>query len=151
MRYVDLPAAYFVSYAAALNNAVRHEGGAGAIVSHLGPIDSLEKPAVMADFLLRLDGVQWSMVTAVHEDRLVLSLRTRSKAVSAVDVIRKITREIGTGGGHRLKAGGFVELAGQVPATVHATLARRLLRALGIRGGKGSLLVPKVANPAVLA
>ena len=142
MRYVDLPAAYFVSYGAALNNASVHLGGEGAIVSHLGPIDSLEKPAVMADFLLRLDSVRWSLVTAVHEDRLVLSLRTRSKAVSAVDVVRKITREIGTGGGHRLKAGGFVELAGKAPLDVHHTLVRRLLRALHIRGGVGQRLVP---------
>ncbi len=146
MRYVDLPASYFISYAAALNNALIYPGGEGVIVSHLGPIDSLEKPAVMADFLLRLDNVQWSMVTAVHESRLVLSLRTRSKAVSAVDVIRRITREIGTGGGHRLKAGGFVELGEQPPAKVHDTLARRLLRALGVRGGKGTPLVPKPAN-----
>jgi nanoRNase/pAp phosphatase (c-di-AMP/oligoRNAs hydrolase) len=143
MRYVDLPAAYFVSYAAALNNAVHYDAGEGAIVSHLGPIDSLERPAVMADFLLRLDTVQWSMVTAVHEGRLVMSLRTRGKALSAVDVIRKITREIGTGGGHRLKAGGFVELAERPPMEVHDALVRRLLRTLTIRGGKGQRLVPQ--------
>jgi nanoRNase/pAp phosphatase (c-di-AMP/oligoRNAs hydrolase) len=147
MRYVDLPAAYFVSYAAALNNAMFHPGGEGAIVSHLGTIDSLEKPAVMADFLLRLDAVRWSMVTAIHEDRLVMSLRTRSKTLSAVDVIRKITRELGTGGGHRLKAGGFVELAGRPPAEVHDTLSHRLLRALHIRGGKGQPLVPANGLP----
>ena len=145
MRYVDLPQTYFVSYAAALNNAVQFAGGEGAIVSHLGPIDSLERPAVMADFLLRLDAVQWSLVTAVHEGRLILSLRTRSKTVSAVDVMRKITREIGTGGGHRLKAGGFVELAGRPPAAVHDILVRRLLRTLHIRGGKGHPLVPAQA------
>ena len=147
MRYVDLPAAYFVSYAAALNNAIHYEGDGkeGAIVSHLEAIDSLEKPAVMADFLLRLESVQWSLVTAVHENRLILSLRTRSKTVSAVDVIRKITRGLGQGGGHRLKAGGFVDLTTGTPAEVaklHDTLRKRLLLALGIRSGKGQPLVP---------
>ena len=116
MRYVDLPASYFVSYAAALNNAAATPGARARSCPTWARSTALEKPAVMADFLLRLDNVQWSLVTAVHESRLVLSLRTRSKAVSAVDVIRKITREIGTGGGHRLKAGGFVELADQSPA-----------------------------------
>ncbi len=152
MRYVDLPPAYYVSYAAALNNAIHYDGanGAhraeGAIVSHLAAIDSLEKPAVMADFLLRLESVQWSLVTAVHERRLILSLRTRSKSVSAVDVIRKITRGVGQGGGHRLKAGGFVDLkegtAAEV-AAVHDTLRKRLLKTLGVRDGHGHPLVPK--------
>ena len=145
MRYVDLPQSYYVSYAAALNNAVRHEGTTGgAIVSHLGPIDSLEKPAVMADFLLRLETVQWSLVTATHESRLVMSLRTRSPDVSAVDVIRKIVRDLGQAGGHQLKAGGFVDLktgAANEVADVHDTLARRLLRALHLRAGHGQPLV----------
>ncbi len=143
MRYVDLPAAYFVSYAAALNNAVHYDVGEGVIVSHLSSIDSLEKPAVMADFLLRLEKVNWSLVTAIHETRLVMSLRTRSKTLSAVDVIRKITREVGTGGGHKFKAGGFVALTDAcVPADIHATLVRRLLRVLHIPTGKALPLVP---------
>ena len=143
MRYVDLPQTYYVSYAAALNNAVHYPATpAGAIVSHLGPIDSLERPAVMADFLLRLDSVEWSLVTATHEGRLVMSLRTRSKTLSAVDAIRKITREIGTGGGHRLKAGGFVELtADSDPIEVHDQLRRRLLKTLGLRPSTGKRLI----------
>ena len=149
MRYVDLPASYYVSYAAALNNAVHVDrpaaDGGGAIVSHLGPIDSLEKPAVMADFLLRLETVQWSLATAVHENRLILSLRTRSAAVSAVDVIRKLVRGLGQGGGHQLKAGGFVDLktgtADEI-ASVHDTLRRRLLATLHLRG-PGKPLVAK--------
>ena len=60
MRYVDLPQSYYTAYAAALNNAVYFDN---AILSHIGTIDSLEKPAVMADFLLRFDAVQWSLVT----------------------------------------------------------------------------------------
>ena len=145
MRYVDLPQSYYVSYAAALANAVHFEGPPGAIVSHVGTIDSLEKPAVMADFLLRLETVQWSLVTAVHENRLILSLRTRSATLSAVDVVRKITRDLGQGGGHQLKAGGFVDLktgSQDEVATVHDTLRRRLLLALHVKAAAGKRLVP---------
>ena len=144
MRYVDLPQSYYVSYAAALSHAVHYAGPPGAVVTHLGTIDSLEKPAVMADFLLRLETVQWSLATAIHEGRLVMSLRTRSADVSAVDVIRKITRGIGQGGGHQLKAGGFVELksgSADEVADVHGELRRRLLKALGVKDVHGRSLV----------
>ena len=144
MRYVDLPQSYYTSYAAALNHAMYFDA---AIMSHIDVIDSLEKPAVMADFLLRFDAVQWSLVTAVHESKLIMSLRTSSKTLSAVDVIRKLTRNIGEGGGHRLKAGGYIPLANGSPteiARLRDVLKRRLLRALKIRNPRGQRLVPKL-------
>jgi len=143
MRYVDLPQSYYTSYAAALNNALYFDN---AIMSHIDVIDSLEKPAVMADFLLRFDAVQWSLVTGVHENKLIMSLRTSSKMLSAVDVIRKLTRNIGEGGGHRLKAGGYIPLANGSATEItrlRDVLKRRFLRALKIRNTRGQRLVPK--------
>ena len=143
MRYVDLPQSYYTAYAAALNNAAYYEN---AIISHIEVIDSLEKPAVMADFLLRFDAVQWSLVTAIHENKLIMSLRTSSKTLSAVDVIRKLTRNIGEGGGHRLKAGGYIPLANGSAteiARLRDVLKRRYLKFLKIRNTRGQKLVPK--------
>ncbi len=144
MRYVDLPQSYYTSYAAALNNAMYFDN---VIVSHIDTIDSLEKPAVMADFLLRFDAVQWSLITAVHESKLIMSLRTSSKTMSAVDVIRKLTRGIGEGGGHRLKAGGYIPLTTGTPkeiAKLRDVLRSRYLRCLGIKNMRGHKLVPRV-------
>ncbi len=146
MRYVDLPQSYYTSYAAALNNAVYYDN---AIVSHIDVIDSLEKPAVMADFLLRFDAVQWSLVTAVHETKLIMSLRTSNKTISAVDVIRRLIRNMGEGGGHRLKAGGYIPLSNGSPteiARLRDVLKRRILRYLKIRNTRGQRLVPRVAG-----
>ncbi len=143
MRYVDLPQSYYTSYAAALNNATYFSN---VIMSHIDTIDSLEKPAVMADFLLRFDAVQWSLVTAVHENKLIMSLRTSSKTMSAVDVIRKLTRKLGEGGGHRLKAGGYIPLTTGSPteiARLRDVLKLRYLKALKIRTTRGHRLVPK--------
>src|SRR5207237_8018177 len=50
MRYVPLPQSYYAAYGAGIQNAVFYDN---ALFSQLGPIDSLEKPAVLADFLLR--------------------------------------------------------------------------------------------------
>ena len=59
-----------------------------ALLSHLDTIDSLEQPAVMADFLLRFDKVQWALVTAVFNGAMVMSLRTNSTKRSAADLIK---------------------------------------------------------------
>jgi nanoRNase/pAp phosphatase (c-di-AMP/oligoRNAs hydrolase) len=141
MRYVDLPQTYYQAYASALQNAVFNDN---AIVSHIGEIDSLEKPAVMADFLLRFDQVQWSLVTGVHEDRLIMSLRCSGQKFTAAKMIRRLVKNLGDGGGHPAKAGGFVLLTNGSDTEVERirkTLRRRLLRALGIKITRGQKLV----------
>jgi hypothetical protein len=86
------------------------------------------------------------MVTAVYEKRLVISLRTSANKLSAADMIRRLLRGEGEGGGHRTKAGGFILLESDTPAEVErkrALLRRRFLRALGIKAGPGKRLIPK--------
>jgi nanoRNase/pAp phosphatase (c-di-AMP/oligoRNAs hydrolase) len=151
MRYVDLSQGYFLAYSNGLANAVYWENGnGGAIMSHLESIDSMEQPAVIADFLLRFDKVQWALVTAVHENKLVMSIRTSNTSkLSAADMARKVLRNIGEGGGHRTKAGGFLRLETGSAAEVdrlREMLRRRYLRALGIKGQRGQKLVPNRAG-----
>ena len=146
MRYVDLPQSYYLAYANGLANAVYWtDGTSGAALSHLETIDSMEQPAVIADFLLRFDRVQWAMVTAVHESKLVMSIRTSNTSkLSAADMAKRVLRQIGEGGGHRTKAGGFVKLESGSTVEVDRVremLRRRYLRALGVKG-RGQKLVP---------
>jgi nanoRNase/pAp phosphatase (c-di-AMP/oligoRNAs hydrolase) len=143
MRYVDLPQSYYLCYHSGLSNALYYDN---AIISHLDVIDSPEKPAVIADFLLRFEAVSWAMVTAVYEKRLVISLRTSANKLSAADMIRRLLRGEGEGGGHRTKAGGFILLESDTPAEIdrkRALLRRRYLRALGIKAAPGKRLIPK--------
>ncbi|MDB5357148.1 MAG: family phosphoesterase [Phycisphaerales bacterium] len=144
MRYVDLPQSYYTAYASGLANAYWYDT---AMMSHIDAIDSMEKPAVVADFLLRFDKVQWALVTAVHEGKLILSLRTSGTKLSAADMMRRLTRNIGEGGGHRTKAGGFVKLETGSPTEVErlrTVLRRRYLRALAIKAARGQKLVPEI-------
>jgi nanoRNase/pAp phosphatase (c-di-AMP/oligoRNAs hydrolase) len=143
MRYVDLPQAYYLCYFDGLSNAMYYDE---AILSHLERIDSPEKPAVIADFLLRFEPIQWAMVTAAYGNRLVISLRTSSSKLSAADMIRRLLRGAGEGGGHRTKAGGFIPLETNSPTEIErkrTVLRRRYLRALGIRQPQGKRLIPK--------
>lgn len=143
MRYVDLPQGYYIATAAGLANAMYYDT---AILSHLDSIDSLEKPAVIADFLLRFDLVQWALVTAVNENKLVLSLRTSSARFSAAEMMKRLVKKLGEGGGHRTKAGGVIPLTSATPGEIErirAVLRRRYLRALKIEVSRGQRLVPR--------
>jgi nanoRNase/pAp phosphatase (c-di-AMP/oligoRNAs hydrolase) len=143
MRYVDLPQSYYVATAAGLANAMYYDN---AIFSHIDSIDSLEKAAVSADFLLRFDQVEWALVTAVNGNRLVLSLRTSSSKLSAAEMMRRLVKKLGEGGGHRTKAGGVIALQNATPAEIErirAILRRRYLRALKIKASRGQRLIPK--------
>jgi nanoRNase/pAp phosphatase (c-di-AMP/oligoRNAs hydrolase) len=142
MRYVDLPQSYYLSYAAGLATAVYYDT---AMIAHIDEIDSLEKPAVIADFLMRFEKVNWCLVSSTHEGRMILSLRTSDPRHSAGEVMRRLIRGIGEGGGHRTKAGGFVRLDNGSPTEIdrqRKTLKRRLLRSLGIPMSRGQRLVP---------
>jgi nanoRNase/pAp phosphatase (c-di-AMP/oligoRNAs hydrolase) len=149
MRYADLPQSYYANFSEGLLNATYFDH---VIVSHLDKIDSLERPAVLADFLLRFDKVDWALVTAVTDGKLILSLRTRSGGkISAADLAKRLMRKIGEGGGHRTKAGGFIKLDTDSSAEVERwreVLRRRLLRALQIKSARPQRLVARPEVPA---
>lgn len=148
MRYADLPQSYYANFSEGLLNATFYDH---AIVSHLDSIESLERPAIMADFLLRFDKVDWALVTAVTEGKLILSLRTRGLGkLSAADLAKRLMRKIGEGGGHRTKAGGFVKLDTDTTAEVERwreVIRRRFLRALQIKGARAQRLVARPPQP----
>lgn len=145
MRYVRLSQSYYTVFAEGLEEAMVYDK---ALISHLTHIDSFEKPAVMADMFLRYDKIEWSLVTAVHGDRLILSLRTSNPQpphLLAATVMMKLVRGMGDGGGHRAKAGGTIPLANASEAEVErvrAKLRQRLNRALGQLKSRGQRLVP---------
>jgi nanoRNase/pAp phosphatase (c-di-AMP/oligoRNAs hydrolase) len=143
MRYAPLMQSYYIAYAHAIGNAMVYDD---AIATYLDKIDSPEKPAVMADFLLRYDKAQWALAMAVFNGRLVLSIRTNGNGMSAADLARRLVRQIGEGGGHRTKAGGSIPLASGTPGEIdrlRSIVRRRYLRALHIPPTRGVKLAPR--------
>jgi len=60
-------------------------------------------------------------------------------------MMRRLVRNLGEGGGHRTKAGGFVRLENGTATEIdriRTTLKRRLLRSLKIKMSRGQKLVP---------
>jgi len=131
MRYAPLPAEFFSTMHRGLSEATI---ASPLLFTFLGPVNTPEMPAVIADYLLRLDNVDWVLVAALHNGRLVLSLRTRSKQ-SAGEMMKQLLRKIGDGGGHRTKAGGYVALENASAAEIERirkTLRRRLIKLLNL-------------------
>lgn len=143
MRYTALPAEFYVSFAEGINGAVY---AGDVLATYLGKVESPTMPAVVADFLLRFRGINWVLVGAAQNGRVILSLRTNDPKTSAGEMMRKLTRHLGEGGGHRTKAGGSIPIkdgtAGETER-LRAILRRRLLKLTGKpRDTKFSKLVP---------
>jgi nanoRNase/pAp phosphatase (c-di-AMP/oligoRNAs hydrolase) len=132
MRNSPLPLAIYSAFYNSVRNALIYDH---AMVTHIEDIESQETPAVIADFLLRYEDVQWVFVTAVSGSSLVMSLRTQSDRITAAELMRKIIGKLGEGGGHRLKAGGSIKLATGSETEVEQLrrkLLKRMLKALEI-------------------
>jgi nanoRNase/pAp phosphatase (c-di-AMP/oligoRNAs hydrolase) len=99
--------------------------------------------AEVADFLLRLDEVEWACAIGRYQDYLHVSLRTTEREVNAGDVLQRV---LGSrwAGGHDMIAGGRMRVNGSGPeaAAVAADQVRtRLLAALEATGVAGRPLV----------
>ncbi len=58
----------------------------------------------VADFYLQLEDVQWTVVSGVVNDQLVVSVRNLGYSRNAGDFVRKWFNDIGSAGGHRTMA-----------------------------------------------
>ena len=138
MRHASLPREFYVAMHKAIGSAMVTSSAnaphdSGVLFTFLDQVESPEMPAVVADFMLRYDKADWVLASGVHEGRLVLSLRTTNGRTSAGEMMRRLLRRLGEGGGHRTKAGGFVPLTNGSLAEierVRRTLRTRLLKAL---------------------
>jgi len=97
--------------------------------------------AEIADFLLRLEEVDWSCCLARYGDQMVLSLRTSDPHAHAGSIIRQVVRDMGAAGGHGMIAGGRVELGSKSYSEIADTVSQRLLDALEIDASSGEPLV----------
>jgi nanoRNase/pAp phosphatase (c-di-AMP/oligoRNAs hydrolase) len=128
IQNAQVPRSYFGAFHQAIESA-RIYGH--TVLTDLERVQHPDLVAEIADFLLRLDGAEWSCCMARHQDELVLSLRTSDPYAHAGKVIRDVVREAGAAGGHGMVAGGRVDLGSTPYEEVAATVRERLLSTLG--------------------
>lgn len=133
-----LPRRYFQELAQALNRAVVYEN---VIIVNLGDIHRSDLVAEIADFFLRLDGVQWSIVFGVHEGVLSVSIRSSGPELKAGRLIREAVGHRGTAGGHVTMAAGRIPIEEGEVETMSEQLKQRFLQLLDLEHVQGQLLL----------
>src|SRR5215510_13222907 len=64
----------------------------------------------VADFYLQLENVQWTIVSGIVNDSLIISVRNLGYSRNAGEFVRKYFNDIGSAGGHRAMAKAVVPL-----------------------------------------
>lgn len=135
-----VPREYFAAFHEAIERAQIYDN---VVVSVLPEVQYPDMVAEVADFLLRLDEVDWACAIGRYKDFLHVSLRTTEREVNAGDVLQQV---LGSrwAGGHDMIAGGRTRIVGSGPeAVAHAAeqVRTRLLAALEIKAPAARSLV----------
>lgn len=132
----EVPRSYYVKFADAIERSVQYKD---VIVSNMGKLNNPDIAAEMADFLLRMENIRWTLCMGEYKNELIVSVRTSKRGWWAGKVAIRILRGLGTGGGHEKAAGGRINLSGLSPEERMERINRisaRFLKILGVNGEK---------------
>jgi nanoRNase/pAp phosphatase (c-di-AMP/oligoRNAs hydrolase) len=142
IEHPSVPARYFAAYHRAYERARLH-GGGEAVVVDMGEVYVPEIVPEVAEKLVSLEGLRWSLATGSYKSELYLSLRLNDKRVNAGKLVREVCAPLGgSAGGHGAMAGARMPLRGRSPELLAADLFSAFLRAFHLRPGPGTPLVP---------
>ncbi|MEW6349816.1 MAG: DHH family phosphoesterase [Thermodesulfobacteriota bacterium] len=113
LGYIEKPrltSAYFEAYHKGLSRATLYRD---VVLCDLGPVEEESIIPVLADDLLRIEGVCWSLVTGTHQKMILMSMRSTSRKHQAGTILRRLVGATGHAGGHGEAAGGQIPLTGK--------------------------------------
>jgi len=73
----------------------------GRVFIHLGPVVSPDVCVIIADFFMRVNSVKWTIVSGIHDDRMVLVFRNDGLRKDAGKLAKSSFGKIGSAGGHK--------------------------------------------------
>jgi nanoRNase/pAp phosphatase (c-di-AMP/oligoRNAs hydrolase) len=103
-----LPINYFRDFQKGLANTLVFRDVACSLIGRV-KTDSIIPE--LADLLLRIDGVTWSLCMGEFEEMMLISLRSKARTQQAGAVLGRLVGKTGSAGGHREMAGGQIPLA----------------------------------------
>jgi nanoRNase/pAp phosphatase (c-di-AMP/oligoRNAs hydrolase) len=127
-----LPVEHFRTIHSGVENAIIY---GRLLVVNLQAICFPEVVSEMADYLIRLEGIETVLGMGHYNDQVVLSIRTTSHLLNAGEIIKRLVAGRGVGGGHGMMAGGLLNQVSGDPAVlreVESHLTRGLLDELSI-------------------
>jgi len=133
----SIPKSYYLKFADAIARSVQYDD---VMISYMGTLSTPDVTAEMADFLLRMENIRWTLCMGEFKDYLLLSVRTSRRGSMAGKIALRVVKGLGTGGGHEKAAGGKIVLKGLKPeerAQVAKKVADRFLKVLGVQDREG--------------
>ncbi len=106
ITHPKLPIEHFRSIRNAINNAKIY---GKIMVANLMSISYPETVAELADFLIRLEGIETILAIGHYNNGVILSMRTTSHEINAGEIIKRLVAGRGSAGGHGMTAGGKLE------------------------------------------
>src|SRR5262249_19460933 len=143
IRNARLPQSSFGGLLQALQSSFIYDR---LIISWVSELPQPELAAEVVDFLIRFEEVDWALCAGVHQDNLILSVRTTVRGARAGEMLRQVVCKLGRAGGHDRRAGGTIRLTSTSASAieqVQSELRRRFLKALHIDEQRGQRLVPR--------
>lgn len=138
----SVPKSYYLKFANTISHSVQY---GDAMVSYMGILNNPDVTAEMADFLLRMENIRWTLCMGEFNDDLLLSIRTSRRGSMAGNVALRVVRGLGTGGGHEKAGGGKIGLEGmeaEERAEIAKKITERFLKVLGLKDREGKPLNP---------
>jgi nanoRNase/pAp phosphatase (c-di-AMP/oligoRNAs hydrolase) len=127
------PRRFFSILARGISEARLHRQ---ALITHLGVVDTPDRVAQVAEFLLTYRRARWVLATGRHKGRLRASLRAAQRDAEAGPVLRDAFLHPEDAGGHGPTAGGSCRIglraAEEVWQTKERELAERVIKRLRI-------------------
>src|SRR3954463_8126014 len=143
IEHPQVPARYFAAYHQAYERARLHGKGHGVIVD-MGDVYVPEIVPEVAEKLVSLEGLRWSLATGAYRGEFYLSLRLNDRRINPGRLVREICGPLGgSAGGHGAMAGARIPLLGRSVSQGGGEVAEAFLRAFHVRAGPGVPLVPQ--------
>ncbi len=136
-----LPIEYFQAFHNAIEHTLIYQR---ILIANLRVVVFPEIVAELADFLLRLEGIETVLCMGHYNNEMVLSMRTIRHDLNVGVIIKSLVAGIGSAGGHGMMAGGKVDdvsLSINDILNIERILTTRLLELLGIAMVKPEKLI----------
>jgi nanoRNase/pAp phosphatase (c-di-AMP/oligoRNAs hydrolase) len=128
-----LPLQYFTQLAGALDAVLVGDTIALCLVEEVSDPDFVPE---MADFLARIEGIEWTLAAGLFRGRMYVSVRSNKPRANAGVLMHELLDELGRGGGHRMRAGGNVDMRERDAGDVRRMLRERFSALTGAGGQK---------------
>lgn len=80
------------------------------IFAHLGPVSNPDVCVIIADFFLRIESIDWSIISGIYNNKLIVIFRNDGLRKNAGKVAKESFGVIGSAGGHQSMARAEISL-----------------------------------------